>query len=386
MLDALVRYATEGIIVSDPQGKIKMANPIAEKQFGYEPNELLGKGIDLLVPDRFVHKHENHREGYVKNPHPRSMGIGMDLYAKRKDGTEFPVEISLSTFKTSEGMFVMSFIIDITERKAQQNKLNNANEEIKKLYGDLEKRVAERTEELARVVNELAESKQELMRSLNKEKDLNNLKSRFITTASHEFRTPLTGILSSIALISRYQESGDGEKVKNHVQKIRSSVNNLTGILNDFLSLSKLEEGVVRNNATAMNLEDFAKEVVEEMKVNAKAGQKINYRHKGAAEAGLDKQLMRNILINLLSNAFKYSPPGKEVEFSTECTGKAVIIRVTDHGIGIPEEDQVHLFERFFRANNATNIDGTGLGLNIVKKYLELMKGEITFKSQLRNT
>lgn len=384
ILDALVKHATEGILISDLKGQIIMANPKVERQFAYEQGGLIGKNIDTLVPDRFSHHHEKKREGFAQSPQPRSMGIGIDLYAKRKNGTEFPVEISLSNFKTSEGSFIMSFIIDITQRKLHEAQIEKANEEIRRLYWDMEKRIAERTEELAMTINELASSKQETMRALETEKELNTLKSRFITTASHEFRTPLAAILSSASLISKYDNAEDLEKRHKHVSKIKSAVSNLTEILNDFLSLSKLEEGVVRNNPVEFNLHDFARELTEEMKTTAKDKQKIHYIHVGNdTEVELDKQLLKNVMINLLSNAIKYSPEGEDIHFTTECNIGSVIINVKDRGIGIPAEDQPHLFERFFRANNSANIEGTGLGLNIVRKYIELMDGEMSFVSAL---
>lgn len=385
MLDALFKHATEGIVVSDKDGKIVMVNPIAEKLFGYQKDELIGCTIETLVPRRFTKTHVIDREKHTKNPHARSMGIGMDLYARRKDESEFPVEISLSNFTTSAGGFIMSFIIDITERKKQEGEIKKAHEEIKNLNVELETRVEERTEELAHVITKLAESKQEVMRALEKEKELNELKSRFVTTASHEFRTPLATILSSVSLIGSYNKPEDEEKRTKHINRIKSSVNNLTEILNDFLSLSKLEEGVIRNNPVELEICSFAHEVAEEMKSMAKIGQRIIFNNcDNQHYFKVDKQLFKNVLINLLSNAIKYSPEGKAIEFSVfkNEKGNAEII-VADKGIGIPEEDQPLLFERFFRAQNAGNIQGTGLGLNIMKKYVELMGGEITFKSVL---
>jgi PAS domain S-box-containing protein len=384
MLDALFKHATEGIIVSDNKGQIVMINPIAEKLFGYNKEELIGKKIEVLIPRRYTERHVNDREKYTQNPHPRSMGIGMDLFAMRKDGSEFPVEISLSNFTTSEGGFIMSFIIDITERKKQEAEIKKANEEIRSLNTELETRVAERTEELANAINELAESKQEVMRALEKEKELNELKSRFVTTASHEFRTPLATILSSVSLISRYSQPEDEDKRVKHINRIKSAVNNLTEILNDFLSLSKLEEGIIRNKPEPLELGSFIAEVAEEMKAMLKEGQKINYLLSGEEiNVSLDKQLLRNIIINLLSNAIKYSAEGKEIFFNTRKDGNILTISIRDQGMGIPEEEQPLLFERFFRAKNASNIEGTGLGLNIVKKYVELMGGEITYTSKL---
>ncbi len=384
MLDALFKHATEGIIVSDTKGKIIMINPIAEKLFGFSKDELLGEKIELLIPSRFSHNHVKKREGYAKTSPSRAMGIGMDLFAMRKDGSEFPVEISLSNFKTSAGDFIMSFIVDITERKKHEVELNKAHEEIKNLNIELENRVEERTEELARAINRLAESKQEVMRALEKERELNVLKSRFVTTASHEFRTPLATILSSVSLISKYNLTQEEEKRLKHINRIKSAVNNLTEILNDFLSLSKLEEGVIRNNPQEINISDFAKDVTEEMKAMLKEGQTIVYKHSGNAKIKLDKQLLKNVLINLLSNAIKYSLEGTAIEFDTNNQKLGYVqISIKDNGIGIPEEDQPLLFERFFRAQNAGNIQGTGLGLNIVNKYLELMEGEISFVSKI---
>jgi PAS domain S-box-containing protein len=377
MLDALFKSATEGIVVVGSDARIVLVNPKAEAMFGYMKDELVGKTIEMLIPRRYAEAHVKHRNGYMQNPHTRGMGIGMDLFAMKKSGVEFPVEVSLSPFSTSEGQYFMSFIIDITERKKQES-------EIKALNTELESRVAQRTEELAQAINRLAESKQEVMRALETEKELNELKSRFITTASHEFRTPLATVLSSVSLIGEYTESKDQDKRLKHINRIKSAVHNLTQILNDFLSLSKLEEGIVRNEPEPIDLEEFAKDTIDELKSMLKTNQNIIYSHEGEeCAANLDRQLLKNVMINLLSNAIKYSPEGKDIDLHTSCTDKQVTIIVKDRGIGIPSEEQPLLFERFFRARNAGNVQGTGLGLNIVKKYIELMKGEISFESVL---
>jgi PAS domain S-box-containing protein len=377
MLDALFKNATEGIVVVGKDACIVMVNPKAEVMFGYEKSELVGEKIETLIPRRYAEAHVKHRDGFMEKPHARGMGIGMDLYAVRKDETEFPVEVSLSSFSTTKGQYFMSFIIDITERKKQEG-------EIKAFAAELENRVEERTEELANAINKLAESKQEVMRSLEAEKELNELKSRFITTASHEFRTPLATILSSVSLIGEYGDTADQEKRLKHITRIKSSVHNLTQILNDFLSLSKLEEGVVQNQTEPFLLHEFAKELSDEMKSTLKKDQQMIYSHIGGETfVMLDKQLLKNVLINLLSNAIKYSPEGKTIDFTTSFEKNKIVITVKDEGIGIPKEDQPLLFERFFRAKNAGNIQGTGLGLNIVKKYIELMNGEIRFTSVL---
>jgi signal transduction histidine kinase len=278
----------------------------------------------------------------------------------------------------------MCFVIDITERKSQEAEIQKAHEEIKHLNVELENRVAERTEELATVINKLAESKQEVMRALEKERELNELKSRFVTTASHEFRTPLATILSSVSLIGRYNLVEEEEKRFKHIYRIKSAVHNLTEILNDFLSLSKLEEGVIRNQPEEIIIDKFSSEIADELKSMAKEGQKITYNHSGDRQnINMDRQLLKNIIINLLSNAIKYSSENKEIFFNTTLHLSKLKITIKDSGMGIPEQDQPLLFERFFRAQNASHIQGTGLGLNIVKKYVELLNGEISFISKL---
>lgn len=391
MLDALFLNATEGIVVVERSGKIVMVNPKAESMFGYSSDDLLGQSIEKLIPTRFHSKHVPQREQYSSNPHPRAMGKGIDLFASTKDGREFPVEVSLSHFSTADGDFVMSFIIDITERKRQESQLKMSSERLQqttealaKLNAELESKVNERTEELAAAFQELAESKKEVLKALEKEKELNNLKSSFVTTASHEFRTPLGTILSSASLISRYTAPGDADKRAKHVERIRSAVTNLTEILNDFLSIDKLEEGIIRNNPVQFPLEPFIGKTIDELKAIAKADQQLVYDHEEEyTMVMLDQQLFRNVIINLISNAIKYSPEKSTVNIRSEISHNKIIIRITDQGIGIPRQDQHHIFTRFFRAQNATNIQGTGLGLNIVKKYIELMEGDISFESEV---
>lgn len=224
---------------------------------------------------------------------------------------------------------------------------------------------------------------QNIRKALSKEKHLNELKSRFIAMASHEFRTPLSAILSSVSLIGRYLTTEEQEKRDKHINRIKSNVSNLTGILDDFLSLSKLEEGRVESTPILFDLFGFMNELTDEMQGVAKPGQEVLVSFEGEREVFLDKRLLKNILINLISNATKYSPSDSEIELHAEITEPYVKISVRDYGIGIPEEEQIHLFERFYRANNATNIQGTGLGLNIVQKYVTLMGGKVEFESKL---
>lgn len=256
--------------------------------------------------------------------------------------------------------------------------------EIKALNTELEKRVKGRTMVLQEALEELEKTKEDIRDALEKEKHLNELKSRFVTMASHEFRTPLSTILSSVQLISKYNNDETADKRNKHITRIKSAVYNLTEILNDFLSLGKLEEGAIFANPSEFNAPELIEDLVQEMKLVAKTGQNIIYQHKGREKlVTLDKKFFTNILINLTSNALKFSPEGKNIDISSSIENFGIELKIKDYGIGIPDEDKAHLFDRFFRASNATNIQGTGLGLNIVSKYVELMNGTIQCKSKL---
>lgn len=373
-VDALFLYATEGILITNEKGEIVRINPSAEKLFKYEPDELLGKRIEVLIPKRFS-AHENHREKYNVQPHARSMGAGIELFGLKKDGTEVPVEISLSPYSNSEGKFVVAFIIDITQRKQTEERLKNYSTE-------LEKQVKNRTMILEEAIQELEKTKKDLHHALNKEKDLSELKSRFVSMASHEFRTPLTTMMSSLSLVTKYGEQNDKENQSKHVTKIKTSINNLTDILNDFLSVSKLEEGKVENMPQEINVKNYITDVISEMKSMAIDSQKLLQIHTGSEIGTVDKKFLKNVLFNLISNAIKFSPDNGTIDISCHVAHSSIKISVKDNGIGISKADQKHLFERFFRGHNATHIQGTGLGLNIVAKYAELMNGSIDFESE----
>lgn len=375
-LQALFEYATEGIIIADRSGVIIRANPSSEKLFGYKKDELIHQTIEVLVPTRYAHSHVKHREGYNGNPHPRSMGKGLDLCGKRKDGKEFPIEISLSHYKSNDELYVIAFIIDISERK-------QAEEKIKRVNAELELKVEERTKILKETLHELEASKDELSIALEKEKDLNDMKSRFVTMASHEFRTPLSTILSSASLIGKYKITEEEDKRHKHVDRIKSAVSNMTMILNDFLSAGKLEEGKINYNLTSINIPSYIKESLGELSNFLKKEQVINYNHEGKDEFVCDKQFLKNIIINLVSNSSKFSPDNKSIDINTINTNSELQIIVRDYGMGIPADEQKNLFERFFRAKNVLNIQGTGLGLSIVAKYVEVLNGTIKFESEL---
>lgn len=388
--EALFNYATMGIILVNKQGTIVLSNPFANKQFGYGAGELLGQQIELLIPQRFHKAHTGHRERYNKQPEGRTMGTGLELFAVRKNGDEFPVQISLGHFENEEGQFTLAFIVDDTERKAnetailkQKEEMAKVNAKMKQLNELLEFKVAERTQLLQDALRELEESRDNLSHALEKEKQLNDMKSRFVSMASHEFRTPLSTILSSITLLSKYTTSDDQPKREKHIDRIKASVTTLTDILNEFLSLGRIEDGKVEPKWTEFSLTELVHAVCRQMDPLRKNGQAIRHEHSGKEQIVLDPGLLKNIFINLISNALKFSPEKGVITITSVIEKDDITIRIKDQGLGISKEDQQHLFERFFRGANVTNIQGTGLGLHIVSRYVQLMNGSIACKSEL---
>lgn len=515
---AFFDLATLGILMVNKHGVIVTANPYILRQFGYQRNEIIGKRIELLIPSRFHHIHSGHRDKFMHHPDGGRIGIGRDLFAVKKDGTEFPVEINLGHYPADGDQYVIAFINDISIRK-------NAEAESKKLREELESKVEQRTRALNDTMRQLEQSRnalqkinlfqqalldsagaiiiavdekgiiqtfnpeaekelgykaeeligihtplifhdqlllaqraaelskklkrempvgvdvflecprlglkneeewiyvrkdgtkfyvrlnispvknergeitgfvgiafdisatkrieEELNLALKKEKELSELKSRFVTMASHEFRTPLSTVLSSAYLIEKYAAAEDQHKRELHLQRIVSSVNMLTDILNDFLSVGKIEEGKIQVRNTEFSLQELIKETIGGIEVTLKAGQQILYEHDGCDTVLMDASLLKHIVMNLASNASKFSGEGSLIEIETSCCNEQVAVSVRDHGIGIAKADQQHLMERFFRGVNAGNIQGTGLGLHIVAKYAELMNGAIACNSEL---
>ncbi|HRP54785.1 PAS domain-containing sensor histidine kinase [Agriterribacter sp.] len=376
-LEAVLEHACMGILELNKEAEIISINRFGLTLFGYQKEEIINKKIEALIPQTFHAKHLQHRKGYTTHSQSRPMGLGMDLFAVKKDGTEFPVEVSLSTYARNGHQYIIAFINDISIRK-------KAELEIKKLNDELEEAVEQRTVELKHAIQQLQISKEELSRSLEKEKELGELKSRFVSMASHEFRTPLSTVLSSVYLLEQYN-TGEGQpKRERHLKRIISSVNMLTDILNDFLSVGKIEEGKIHVKYTKFDVQKLINSVTEEIKNNLKKEQTIHYTHEGAPEFFLDASLLKHMVMNLISNASKFSPESSRISIHTFAGEREYILSIKDEGIGISEEDQKHLMERFFRATNATNVQGTGLGLHIISKYAELMNGTIQCTSVLQ--
>jgi PAS domain S-box-containing protein len=473
----LFESATIGILVVNDKGNIELSNPCAEKLFGYSTAELIGKPVESLIPENLRSKHHHHREVYFEKPKSRPMGLGLELYARRKNGDSFPVEISLAHYHLEGEKLAVAFVTDITERvKAKKiiaereewfrnmadnapvmicvwgpDKLstyfNNAwmqftGRELKQELGtgwldgvhsddlprciavldgvsdslpagEIElrlKRYDGQYRWIRKVINPTFSSDQtftgfvasasdihdermiqeelerrvqqrtnDLNAALAREQELNELKSRFVSMASHEFRTPLSVVLSSTSLIDRYIDKDD-ERVRKHLLRIKNSVNSLRTILGDFLSLDKLEQGKVELECETFDVGAFLADIVEDVRLLQKEGQLVNIQHHGDLQVSLDQKKFSYIMVNIVSNAIKYSSADVNV-YSMNKDG-VLSVTVQDFGIGIPQKEQHQLFSKFFRAHNTGDIQGTGLGLTIVKRYVELMSGKISFISE----
>src|SRR5450432_1574185 len=389
-ITSLFENATEGMVVTNSKGNIILINPSACVMFGYNPEELIGQKVEVLLPRNIREGHVNLREGFYHDPRNRVMGHNRDLLAGRKDGKTFPVEISLSTYIQNEERYVIAFIIDITGRKEieknmilQQQQLEKITDEMRILNADLEAKVEKRTIILKEALKRLEESQNELSSALDKEKQLNEIKSRFVSMASHEFRTPLSTILSSASLVDKYTTTEDQDKRSRHVEKIKNSVKHLNNLLEDFLSLGKLEEGKIGIHYHEFSLEELIKDTLEEMNPTLKSGQQFIYKNSFQNLIISDKNLIRNILFNLVSNAIKFSEINSSILIRSKSKEGLTYVCVKDEGVGISDEDKEHLYSSFFRGKNVVNIQGTGLGLHIVKRYVDLLGGSIHLESEL---
>src|SRR5450432_4809848 len=389
-ITSLFENATEGMVVTNSKGNIILINPSACVMFGYNPEELIGQKVEVLLPRNIREGHVNLREGFYHDPRNRVMGHNRDLLAGRKDGKTFPVEISLSTYIQNEERYVIAFIIDITGRKEieknmilQQQQLEKVTDEMRILNADLEAKVEQRTIILKEALKRLEESQNELSSALDKEKQLNEIKSRFVSMASHEFRTPLSTVLSSASLVDKYTTTEDQDKRSRHVEKIKNSVKHLNTLLEDFLSLGKLEEGKIGIHYHEFSMEELIKDTLEEMNPTLKSGQQFIYKNSFQNLICSDKNLIRNILFNLVSNAIKFSDINSTIHIQSKEKEGIAHVFVTDEGMGISTEDKEHLYSSFFRGKNVVNIQGTGLGLHIVKRYVDLLGGSIQLESVL---
>lgn len=377
LLKAIVETAIDGIITIDERGIIETINPAACALFQYTSAEVIGKNVNVLMPSPYRENHDGYLARYQRTHDPHIIGIGREVRGLKKDGTIFPFRLAVSEVQFSGRKVYTGFVHDLSREKDAEDKL-------KGYAAKLEELVEERTYSLKETVQALELAKEEVSLSLEKEKELSQLKSRFVSMASHEFRTPLSAIQLSAVLVEKHSAQLNNPHIVKHIGKIKSAVTNLTSILNDFLSLEKLEAGKVEPVYVNFDIVKFGEEITEEMQMVAKPRQMIVYQHTGTGSiVNLDQGLLKNCIINLIGNAIKYSGEDSFIEFNSEIRDRQLAITIKDNGIGIPEKDQKHLFEAFFRAHNTGSIPGTGLGLNIVTRYANLMKGNINFQSKV---
>jgi len=318
------------------------------------------------------------------------MGVGRDLNGLRKDSSVFPLEIGLNPFKFNDRTYVMALVIDVSIRKKQEQQILDLNQQ-------LEEKVLRRTRELINAVDELkavntrleAENKRRIEAelktkiALKKEIELNELKTKFLSLVSHEFKTPLSGILTSTMLLGKYKLTEQQENRDKHIKTITDRVHYLNNILNDFLSIDKLETGKIKYNYKDFKLSKVINEVVYNCNLLLKEGQRINYPDNiDDMYLFQDEKIVELTLSNLVHNALKYSPENSTIDIDVIQDYENTTFIIRDEGIGIPEKDQKNIFNRYFRAENALLTQGTGIGLNIVKTHLENLGGKIKFVSQ----
>lgn len=390
ILNLLFQAASEGIIVVDSRQIVVAANLAAEEMFGYEQGELLSQHLDRLVPKDYHHVHHKHVDQFIDNSEKRQMGHGRDLYGVRKDGSLFPVEAGLNPFEIEGEKYVMSLIIDITIRKETQRQIRELNTELEEKIELRTRELSESVEdlknlnvELGEEINRRKEAEEKIKDALQKEKELNELKTKFLSLVSHEFKTPLSGILTSATLAEKYTKEEQQPKREKHLVTIRNKVHYLNNILNDFLSIERLDSGRGQYKFSKFRLKRLINEVIYNANITLKDGQEISYpKDIEDVELFMDEKILELILSNLLGNAIKYSPENTSIQFMVDFHDDLIVFKIKDQGRGIPKKDQKHIFERYFRAENALLDQGTGIGLNIAKTHLENLGGTIQFESE----
>ena len=355
IFNLLFEAVSEGVIVVNEKQKIVATNSSAEHIFEYRNRELLGSHLNTLIPSKYHSIHKTHVDSFMMHKNKRQMGNTTEVYGVKKSSEVFPVELGLNPFEVDGNDYVMVILVDITERK--------------KYTENLEKTVEDRT--------------QQLREALKKEKDLNELKTKFLSLVSHEFKTPLSGIQSSAILLEKYHAPEHEKKREKHIQTILNEVQFLNNILDDFLSIEKFESGKVKYSFSNFPLSKVLNEAIYESNMILKEGQRIKYPENiDAITMFYDEKILKLVLSNIITNAIKYSPEYSTIEIEIQHSDDCTNIVIKDYGIGIPKEDQKNIFSRYFRASNVTLIQGTGIGLNIAKGHIENLGGTIHFESE----
>lgn len=350
-----------GILVFDKTQKIILFNKVLAEIFGYNSDELHNKNAEILLKDKYL------LENYIQNSHNINFKNNLECVGISKNGNEVPVEMSFGKIEYDNIIYYKALISDISIRKEKELRINNLNFE-------LEKEVALRNKELEKVI-------EQLKKTIDKEKELNQLKTRFISLASHEFKTPLSAILTSTELIVKYADLDNKIKREEHLTKVKTMINYLNGMLDDFLTLENIEAGNIKPNFSQFKFNKVVKDIIKQIKPFLKVKQTLNFENNIDETIYQDPKILKILLTNLLYNAIKYSDEDGKINVKISTDKNNIYLNIKDNGIGIPENEQNLIFNRFFRAKNAVYYPGTGIGLNIVKGYITSLKGSISFKS-----
>jgi len=379
----------EAVLIVNEKQQLVSFNHGSEKLFGYKKNEILNKPFSILIPKKFHSIHSNFFETYTNSNNSNLLNT-YNLLGLAKNDKTFIAEIKINKIKIENEIYIIGLISEISERKKSEKKITLLNTQLEGI-------VKQRTAQLNNSINKLKELNKSLeieikkriegetkiKNALKKEKELNELKTKFLSMVSHEFKTPLSGILTSTMLLSKYQLNDQQDKRDKHISTIANKVHYLNNILNDFLSLERLNSDKVAYKFSTFNLSKIINEVVYNANMLLKRGQKINIPN-NIDEYILyqDEMFLELALSNLINNAVKYSPQNTSIDIEVAAKNKNLEFKIIDQGIGIPEKDQKYIFNRYFRAENALNSQGTGIGLNIVKSHLENLGGSIQFSSK----
>ena len=372
-----------GIVILDAQQHIIETNESIVRMFGYKTKELHQLHLQVLFSDDYKIQLENQLKGFLNQGLQKQKERNLTIYGAHKSKSMFPVEVSLNIFKLCDKEYIMALVTDISARKEQEVKLSNLNAEF-------EQKILLRTKELNETISQLehenmlrVDAEKDINIAFRRERELNKLKTNFLSLVSHEFKTPLSGILTSTILLRKYNLAEQQEKRDKHIQTITDKVQYLNNILNDFLSLEKLETGNVNYNLSTFKLGKVMKEVVSNANILLKEGQTINYPdHIDEISLLQDEKIIELTLSNLIHNAIKYSSENSVIAIKVSQDLDITTLEIIDDGIGVPKIDQKNIFNRYFRAENALLTEGTGIGLNISKTHIENLGGSINFESE----
>jgi hypothetical protein len=377
----------DAVITTDSQGVVTFMNPVAEALTRWNSEEVLGNDLS-----QFFHAINEKTREIVENPInlvlQEGVTVGLENHTLliTKDGSEIPIDDSAAPIKNEEGNILGAVLVfhDMTEQQQFQSLLEKTNEELEVRVAESMNQLRETNEQLRQEIDRRQRLEQELRLALEKERELNDLKSRIIATVSHEYRTPLTTILSSADLLENYDSRLTLDKKKKHFQRIQSSIKYLTKLVEDMLIVNQAETGNLEFSPTLVNVEQIAREMVNEYQVNAANLHPILFERQGSCtNVFLDEKLVQLILRNLLSNAIKFSPDHNPIRLELSCEPSQVILHLSDQGIGILPTEKPWLFNPFFRGSNIGVTPGVGLGLVIVKECVDLHGGEILVESEV---